>query len=107
MTANARLIAAAPEMLACLREIVRDAPETEPEYDSWGGDTERAERWGGDWEHWRLAELARVVLAGVKSRFVCKSGGSSSPSARLLGRPPVSGGVRGRGNAGRPRRVWS
>ena len=43
----------------------------------------------------------------VKSRFVCKSGGSSSPSARLLGRPPVSGGVRGRGNAGRPRRVWS
>ena len=44
---------------------------------------------------------------GVKSRFVCKSGGSSSPSARLLGRPPVSGGVRGRGNAGRPRRVWS
>ena len=32
MTANARLIAAAPEMLACLREIVRDAPETEPEY---------------------------------------------------------------------------
>ncbi len=62
--ANARLIAAAPEMLACLREIVRDAPEMEPEYDSWGGDTERAERWGGDWEHWRLAELARVVLAG-------------------------------------------
>ena len=50
-----------------------------------------------------------VVLADhrVKSRFVCKSGGSSSPSARLLGRPPVSGGVRGRGNAGRPRRVWS
>ena len=46
-------------------------------------------------------------LLGVKSRFVCKSGGSSSPSARLLGRPPVSGGVRGRGNAGRPRRVWS
>ena len=46
-------------------------------------------------------------VATVKSRFVCKSGGSSSPSARLLGRPPVSGGVRGRGNAGRPRRVWS
>ena len=45
--------------------------------------------------------------ARVKSRFVCKSGGSSSPSARLHGRPPVSGGVRGRGNAGRPRRVWS
>ena len=47
------------------------------------------------------------AMVGVKSRFVCKSGGSSSPSARLLGRPPVSGGVRGRGNAGRPRRVWS
>ena len=44
---------------------------------------------------------------GSVPRFVCKSGGSSSPSARLLGRPPVSGGVRGRGNAGRPRRVWS
>ena len=50
-------------------------------------------------------EMARIEE--VKSRFVCKSGGSSSPSARLLGRPPVSGGVRGRGNAGRPRRVWS
>ena len=54
----------------------------------------------------RTAELLPVVVT-VKSRFVCKSGGSSSPSARLLGRPPVSGGVRGRGNAGRPRRVWS
>ena len=51
--------------------------------------------------------LVTVTVLGVKSRFVCKSGGSSSPSARLLGRPPVSGGVRGRGNAGRPRRVWS
>ena len=63
MTANARLIAAAPEMLACLREIVRDAPETEPEYGDWGGDTERAERWGSAQEHWRLAELARAALA--------------------------------------------
>ena len=61
--ANARLIAAAPEMLACLREIVRDAPETEPEYGDWGGDTERAERWGSAQEHWRLAELARAALA--------------------------------------------
>ena len=53
-------------------------------------------------------ETSHVLFAPqVKSRFVCKSGGSSSPSARLLGRPPVSGGVRGRGNAGRPRRVWS
>ena len=51
--------------------------------------------------------LENITHSGVKSRFVCKSGGSSSPSARLLGRPPVSGGVRGRGNAGRPRRVWS
>ena len=54
-----------------------------------------------------LATVTVLFLAWVKSRFVCKSGGSSSPSARLLGRPPVSGGVRGRGNAGRPRRVWS
>ena len=61
--ANARLIAAAPELLACLREIVRDAPETEPEYGDWGGDTERAERWGSAQEHWRLAELARAALA--------------------------------------------
>ena len=53
------------------------------------------------------AVIARDLGVRVKSRFVCKSGGSSSPSARLLGRPPVSGGVRGRGNAGRPRRVWS
>ena len=51
--------------------------------------------------------IGRYQRRRVKSRFVCKSGGSSSPSARLLGRPPVSGGVRGRGNAGRPRRVWS
>ena len=54
-----------------------------------------------------LRSLLAVLNWAVKSRFVCKSGGSSSPSARLLGRPPVSGGVRGRGNAGRPRRVWS
>ncbi len=57
-----------------------------------------------------LRRASKAVERGyrwVKSRFVCKSGGSSSPSARLLGRPPVSGGVRGRGNAGRPRRVWS
>ena len=60
---NASLIAAAPELLACLREIVRDAPETEPEYGDWGGDTERAERWGSAQEHWRLAELARASLA--------------------------------------------
>ena len=50
-------------MLACLREIVRDAPETEPEYGDWGGDTECAERWGSAQEHWRLAELARAALA--------------------------------------------
>ena len=55
----------------------------------------------------RLGCLGDLLFLEVKSRFVCKSGGSSSPSARLLGRPPVSGGVRGRGNAGRPRRVWS
>ena len=60
---NASLIAAAPELLACLREIVRDAPESEPEHGDWGGDTERAERWGSAQEHWRLAELARAVLA--------------------------------------------
>ncbi len=64
----------------------------------------------GPWrtlEDIELATLEWVWWFKVKSRFVCKSGGSSSPSARLLGRPPVSGGVRGRGNAGRPRRVWS
>ena len=64
-----------------------------------------------NYERW-LREVVRSEIADlefmvVKSRFVCKGGGSSSPSARLLGRPPVSGGVRGRGNAGRPRRVWS
>ena len=58
-------------------------------------------------EKLRIGSLETRVYKKVKSRFVCKSGGSSSPSARLLGRPPVSGGVRGRGNAGRPRRVWS
>ena len=73
--------------------------------------------WGGGWGAWasrcslssRAARgrTATTRASSVKSRFVCKSGGSSSPSARLLGRPPVSGGVRGRGNAGRPRRVWS
>ena len=66
----------------------------------------RFERVGSRKDH-RNGTYLRRLLTRVKSRFVCKSGGSSSPSARLLGRPPVSGGVRGRGNAGRPRRVWS
>ena len=69
-----------------MKEVIRDLGVSEQTYYRW------RREYGG---------------MKVKSRFVCKSGGSSSPSARLLGRPPVSGGVRGRGNAGRPRRVWS
>jgi hypothetical protein len=48
---------------AALGRIAADAPESEPEYDDWGGDTERAETWGGDQEHWRLAQIAREALA--------------------------------------------
>ena len=73
-------------------------------------------KWATERKHLPVQDVASVggwkckaVVLDIYSqtRFVCKSGGSSSPSARLLGRPPVSGGVRGRGNAGRPRRVWS
>ena len=47
-----------------------------------------------------FAGLAIGFLVLVKSRFVCKSGGSSS---RLgFGRPPVSGGVRGQCVVRRP-----
>lgn len=56
MTARERRLEAA------LKEIVRDAPETEPVYDDWGGDTERAENWGGAQEHWRCAQIARKAL---------------------------------------------
>ena len=107
MTANARLIAAAPELLACLREIVRDAPETEPEYGDWGGDTERAERWGGDWEHWRLAELARAVLAkaqGVEHPAAHEARERQEASERA---PSVLAGIQEAAEAaGRMHAIW-
>ena len=46
----------------CLQEVIRGAPEAEPEYKDWGGDTERAEIWGGTQEHWRIAEIVRKAL---------------------------------------------
>lgn len=48
--------------LEALEDIWRDAPEEEPKYDDWGGDTERAERWGQEHEHWRLARIARSAV---------------------------------------------
>ena len=46
----------------CLQQILQDAPELEPEYKDWGGDTERAEIWGGMQTHWEIAEIVREVL---------------------------------------------
>lgn len=45
-----------------LRKIIADAPEAEPEYGDWGGDTERAETWGSEHEEWRIAQLIRRAL---------------------------------------------
>ena len=51
----------------------------------------------------KAAAVALASIPKVKSRFVCKSGGSSSPSARLPWRPPWARGVRGPGNGARSR----
>ena len=98
-----------------MKEVIRDLGVSEETYYRWrreygGMKTSQAKRLKEfEKENQRLKRAVADLTVDnmVKSRFVCKSGGSSSPSARLHGRPPVSGGVRGRGNAGRPRRVWS
>lgn len=59
--------------LACLDELERlrsalteigiNAPAEEPEYDDWGGDTERAEQWGMNEAWWVAGGIARRALA--------------------------------------------
>lgn len=60
--ANARLMVASPALADALREIIRRAPATEPEYDDWGGDTEDAETWGQSAGLWEAAQIAREAL---------------------------------------------
>jgi hypothetical protein len=49
-------------LVAALLEIIERAPETEPEYEDWGGDTEDAETWGQSAGLWEAAEIARGAL---------------------------------------------
>ena len=44
------------------RAVVASAPEVEPEYEDWGGDTERAEVWGGLHGLWEAANALRAAL---------------------------------------------
>ena len=46
-----------------LRKIIKDAPEDEPVYDEWEGDTKKAELWGLAHAAWEAAEIARKALA--------------------------------------------
>jgi hypothetical protein len=57
---------AVARLKVALAFIASGAPTEEPEYGDWGGDTERAETWGGEQEHWRLAQIARTALAVVE-----------------------------------------
>jgi hypothetical protein len=66
LDALVRAEVAVSRLKVALALIMSDAPTTEPEYDDWGGDTERAETWGGEQEHWRLAQIARDALAVVE-----------------------------------------
>lgn len=51
--------------LEALHEIVRRAPEEEPEYSDWGGDTEDAEVWGQSAGLWEAAQIARAAIKEV------------------------------------------
>ena len=44
------------------REVVALAPEVEPEYEDWGGDSESAEVWGGLHGLWEAAAALRAAL---------------------------------------------
>lgn len=60
-----RLQEAAPALLEALEAIADGAVDEEPQYEDWGGDTERAEIWAGDHEHYRCAQIARAAIALV------------------------------------------
>ena len=57
-----------PAILAVLEAVLLGAPPTEPEYQDWGGDTERAENYGAAQEHWRLAQIARAAIAAAEPK---------------------------------------
>lgn len=50
-----------------LRRIAEDAPNEEPEYGDWGGDTERAEQWGLRAAAWKAGQIARKALEGAEA----------------------------------------
>jgi hypothetical protein len=52
----------AEPLASALREIIRRAPDQEPEYQEWGGDTEDAETWGQSAGLWEAAQIARAAL---------------------------------------------
>jgi hypothetical protein len=47
---------------AALRQIIRQAPSSQPEYEEWGGDTEKAEGWGQEQGWWQASQVARSGL---------------------------------------------
>ena len=54
-------------LLRALKKVMQGAPPTEPDYQDWGGDTERAENYGAAQEHWRIAQIARAAIAAAES----------------------------------------
>jgi hypothetical protein len=62
LEAAAGLEEAPSQLVTALREIIRRAPDQEPEYQDWGGDTEDAETWGQSAGLWEAAEIAREAL---------------------------------------------
>lgn len=59
---NARLIAAAPNLLAALQAIAKRGPETQPIEREWNG-MEDAYSAGSEMSDWELAEIARAAIA--------------------------------------------
>lgn len=50
------------EVREALERIAENGPEHEPEYQDWGGDTGRAEKWGLRMGAWEAARIARKAL---------------------------------------------
>jgi hypothetical protein len=59
---------------AALRQIADSAPDEEPEYHSWGGDTEAAEHWGCLYGRWEASLIARDALARESGNKVANEG---------------------------------